>query len=58
MTFNAKQEFVNAMLKKLVLMLFSIRLSNGWLLELMLTKSKYLLIIELMTFNAKTRVFL
>ena len=43
--------------KKLLLMLFSIRLSNGWLLELILTTSKYLLIIELMTFNEKTRVF-
>ena len=38
-------------------MLFFIRLPNCWLLELILTKSKYLLIIESMTFNAKTRVF-
>ena len=38
-------------------MLFFIRLSHGWLLELILTTNKYLLIIELMTFNAKTRVF-
>ena len=38
-------------------MLFFIRLSNSRLLELILTTSKYLLIIELMTFNAKTRIF-
>ena len=38
-------------------MLFFIRLLNGWLLELILTTSKYLLMIELMTFNTKTRVF-
>ena len=43
--------------KKLLLILFFIRLSNGWLLELILTTNKHLLIIELMTFNAKTRVF-